>query len=259
MLGIKEFIKSYLTTFTYLIYMEKLINIIKNRNFPIRMMLLVLIIIPIIFFKDFYVHIHSHFTGSLLSNIIKNQWLIVILNIALFLSFLIPLSFRRKINWKEFGIVTAFFISLFIEMYGIPLTVFFTSNYFSGSGGEVPNTFIRFTFLGVQIDMSLAMVYGTVLMIIGMFLIIIGWITLYRNIEEDTIVTKGIYSFSRHPQYFGFILIVIGWLIGWPTILTVVFAPILIYMYVRVSKIEEKELSDIEEYQIYKGKVPFFI
>jgi protein-S-isoprenylcysteine O-methyltransferase Ste14 len=239
--------------------MEKLNKIIKSRNFPFRIMLVILVIVPIIFLKDFYVHTYSHFTGTLLSNTIKNQWHIVILNIALFLSFLIPLFFRRKINWKEFGIVTAFFVSLFIEMYGIPLTVFFASSYFSGSGAELPNPIIRFTFLGVDIDMSLSMVYGTILMILGMVLIIVGWITLYKKLEEDKIVTTGIYSYSRHPQYFGFILIVIGWLIGWPTILTIIFAPILIYMYVRVSKIEEKELSDIEEYQVYKGKVPFFV
>ncbi|UCE74970.1 MAG: DUF1295 domain-containing protein, partial [Methanomassiliicoccales archaeon] len=70
---------------------------------------------------------------------------------------------------------------------------------------------------------------------------------------------KGIYSFSRHPQYFGFILMIIGWLIGWPTILTVIFTPILIFMYLRVCKIEEKELSHIKEYEIYKNKVPFLI
>ncbi len=222
-------------------------------------MLVILILIPLIFIKEFYLHTYYHFSGTLLIDTINQQWHIVILNIMVFLSFLIPLSFRRKINWKEYGLVMAFFVSLFVEMYGLPLTVFFASKYFSGSGVEIPNSIVVFEFLGVNIGMTLAMVYGTVLMIIGMFLIIIGWITLYKNIEKDTIVTKGIYSYSRHPQYFGFILIVIGWLIGWPTILTVIFAPILVYMYVRVSKIEEKELSNIEEYEAYKEKVPFFV
>ncbi len=239
--------------------MEKLIAFLKHRNFPYRVMLMILAIIPLFFIADFYIHFYSHFTGTLLPNAITQQWLIVVLNIILFVSFLIPLSFRRKVNWKEYGLVTAFFISLFLEMYGIPLTLFFASNYFSAPGVEVPNSVIRFQFLGVDIGMTAAMVYGTVLMLMGMCLIIIGWVTLYRNYEEDSIVTKGIYSHSRHPQYFGFILIVVGWLVGWPTILTVVFAPILIFMYVRVSKIEEKELSEIEEYQMYKDKVPFFV
>lgn len=243
----------------YLIIMRELIKIIKNRNFPFRIMLVILILIPVIYFKDFYIHIYYHFSGTSLINTITQQWHIVILNIALFLSFLIPLSFRRRINWKEYGLVTAFFVSLFIEMYGIPLTVFFASEYFTGSGSELPNIVFAFRFLGVNIGMTLAMIYGTLLMIIGMLLIMIGWITLYKNLKENEIVTFGIYSYSRHPQYFGFILIVMGWLIGWPTILTVIFAPILVYMYVRVCKIEEKELSELKGYEEYRKEVPFFV
>jgi protein-S-isoprenylcysteine O-methyltransferase Ste14 len=208
---------------------------------------------------DFSVHIHAHFTGTILPNVITQQWHIVILNIVLFISFLIPLSFRRKIDWKEYGLVTAFFVSLFIEMYGIPLTVFFASEYIAESAVEIPNVVYQFNFLGVNIAMSHAMVYASVLMLLGMALIIIGWITLYKNIEEDKIVDIGIYSYSRHPQYLGFIFMIVGWLIGWPTILTVIFGPILIFIYVRVSLIEERELEDLEEFKGYKDKVPFFL
>ncbi|UCE38074.1 MAG: isoprenylcysteine carboxylmethyltransferase family protein [Thermoplasmata archaeon] len=239
--------------------MRKLMEFVKHRNFWYRMMFVILIIIPFIFIVDFYAHSHAHFTGTLLSHTITNQWHIVILNIVLFLSFLVPLSFRRRMNWKEYGIVTAFFVSLFFEMYGIPLTVFFASKYIPGSSVELPNTIFNFKFLGVNIGMTAAMVYATVLMVIGMVLIIIGWVTLYKNVESDKIVTRGIYSYSRHPQYFGFILIVVGWLVGWPTILTLVFAPILVFVYVRVSKKEETELSEIDEYREYKERVPFFI
>ncbi len=239
--------------------MEEIRSLLPKRNLVPRIMLLVLALIPVIFVGDFIEQFQTHFTGSLLSSTITNQWHIVILNIVLFLSFLIPLSFRRKVNWKEYGVVTAFFVSLFIEMYGIPLSVLFASNYVSGSSTSVPNTIVEFEFLGVNIGMTLAMVYGTVLMLIGMALIIIGWRTLYKNAKDDGIVTTGIYSYSRHPQYLGFILIVFGWLAGWPTILTVIFAPILIYMYIRVSKIEEKELSPKKEYEEYKKEVPFFV
>jgi protein-S-isoprenylcysteine O-methyltransferase Ste14 len=106
--------------------------------------------------------------------------------------------------------------------------------------------------------MTLAMLYGTILMVIGTIIIIVAWITLYRKIKTEEIVTSGIYSISRHPQYFGFILIIFGWLVGWPTILTIVFATILIYKYIRVCKIEEKELASIKKYQEYKNSVPFF-
>lgn len=238
--------------------MNNIKEMILNRNLPIRLLIIILILVPFFYLSEFYIHIHAHFSGSILDNIITEQWHIVIINIVLFVSFLIPLSFRRKIDWKEYGLITAFFVSLFIEMYGIPLTVFFAAEAFSGGGNEIPNQVIQFEFLGVNIAMSHAMVYATLLMLIGMALIIIGWVTLYKNIKEGEIVTKGIYSYSRHPQYLGFILMIVGWLIGWPTILTVILGPILIFIYIRVSLIEERELEDNDDYKKYKEKVPFF-
>ena len=78
--------------------------------------------------------------------------------------------------------------------------------------------------------------------------------------KGNSLVTSGIYAYSRHPQYLGFIMILYGWLMGWPTIITVVFSSILIFMYVRVCILEEREvLKLIPEYQEYKKRVPFFI
>ncbi len=239
--------------------MGKLKDILIHKNFPFRLFFILLILIPFIFYYDFYLHIYSHFTGTILSNIITEQWHIVIINILIFITFLIPLSFRRKINWKEYGLVSAFFVSLFIEMYGIPLTVFFMSKTISPTNIGIPVPVYSFNFLGVNISMTLAMFYGFILMIIGTIIILIAWITLYKNIKNEELVTVGIYSYSRHPQYFGFILIILGWVIGWPTILTIIFTIILIYKYVKVCKIEENELSDIKEYKSYKRKIPFFI
>jgi len=239
--------------------MKKLGEIITHRNFPFRIFVLLLLFIPIVFWGDFSIHIYSHFTGTILPHVITRQWHIVLLNIIMFVTFLIPLSFRRKINWKEYGLVTAFFVSLFIEMYGIPLTIFFVSKSLYGSNVEIANTIFDFTFLGVNIAMDLAMLYATILMLIGTVCILVAWVTLYKKIKTEELVTTGIYSYSRHPQYFGFILIILGWFVGWPTILTAIFAPILIYKYVKVCMVEEKELRHIKKYQKYKGQVPFFI
>jgi hypothetical protein len=219
----------------------------------------ILFIIPLIFIFDFYIHFQAHFLGTILPQTITGQWHIVALNILLFITFLIPLSFRRKINWKEYGLVTAFFISLFVEMYGIPLTVLFASRSFTGAEVQLPNAFIEFSFLGVNIKMTLAMVYGTVLMVLGTIYILVGWITLYKNLKDQEIVTKGIYSFSRHPQYLGFIMIILGWIIGWPTILSVIFGTILILVYIRVCIIEEKELANSKKYRCYQKDVPFLV
>lgn len=221
--------------------------------------MLILVIIPLFYLYEFYVHISAHFTGSILPSVITNQWHIVLINIVMFITFLLPLSFRRRINWKEYGIVTAFFVSLFIEMYGLPLTILFVSKTINPTGPEILNIVYHFEFLGVDIALSHAMAYATLLIIIGTIIILVAWVTLYRNIKKDEIVTKGIYSYSRHPQYLGFLMIIIGWLIGWPTILTLVFATILIYMYIRVCKVEEKELSDNKKYKQFMQKVPFLI
>jgi protein-S-isoprenylcysteine O-methyltransferase Ste14 len=145
-------------------------------------------------------------------------------------------------------------------MYGIPLTVYFAANTFTGESVNNPDIVYKFDFFGQNISLTIAMVYGTVLMVIGTIFVVLGWITLYRNLKtNETLVTVGIYSYSRHPQYFGFVLVIFGWLVGWPTILTLIFAPILIYVYVRVCKVEEKELSENSEYSNYKKRVPFFI
>lgn len=230
-----------------------------KKNLALRLPFILFFLLPILFYKDFFAHMESHFTGSVLPRVITGQWHIVIINIILFLTFLIPLSFRRKVNWKEYGLVTAFFVSLFVEMYGIPFLVIFVSHRVHGSEVQVPGSVLNVRVLGVELALTMTMVYGTVLMIIGTLLIILGWITLYRNLRSDDIVTKGIYSYSRHPQYFGFILIILGWLIGWPTILTFLFAIILIYKYVKVCRIEERELSQDLKYLQYRKNVPFFI
>ncbi len=231
-----------------------------QRNLLPRVLFIILFLIPFFFITEFLDHFTFHLSGSILDNIITQNWLIVIINIIIFLTFLIPLSFRRKINWKEYGLVTAFFVSLFVEMYGIPLTIYFMATSFTGQKVEVPNIIYQFDFFGTNISLTLAMFYGTILMVIGTILILVGWITLYKNINSGhTLVKTGIYSYSRHPQYLGFILIIIGWFIGWPTLLTIIFAPILIFMYIRVCKLEEKELAKNQIYNNYRKKVPFLI
>lgn len=228
-------------------------------NWTIRVLLLLFFLSMFLFPRDLYDHFYAHLTGSIESSVIKGQWLIVVLNILAFTGFLIPLGFRRKANWKEYGLVAAFFISLFIEMYGIPFAILFASKAIQPTGGADLHRPLVIPFLGVDFAFTIPMIYGAVMMIAGTVLIMWGWIALYRNIKKEGLVTTGLYSISRHPQYLGFILVIGGWLLGWPTLLTVIFAPILIFMYIRVCKKEEKEMGEDHDYQAYRNKVPFMI
>jgi len=233
-------------------------NISQNQIF--RVFLIALFLIPLLFLPQFYVHFYAYLTSNVISLVITQQWHIVLFFILVFLVFLIPLSYRRKAGWMEYGLVTAFFVSLFIEMYGIPLTILLASKYFFVPGTQMPPTVLHVSFLGVGLGFDLAMIYGSVLILLGMTIIIIGWVTLYRNSSHQGLVTDGIYRYSRHPQYLGFILIILGWFFGWPTPLTLIFAPILIYKYLDVCRKEEKEMTkEFPEYEEYKNRAPFMI
>lgn len=253
------------------------LKMMAQKNILPRAILLILAAFPLFHFNEFYRHFYAYITGGVITAIITQQWRIVVLSAAIFIAFLIPLSFRRKANWAEYGLVSAFFVSLFFEMYGIPLTVLFASKYFFANNAGLPflpANVVEFNLFGVAFGMDLAMAYAAALMVLGAALITAGWITLYMNVRsqndaknsgklgenEHMFVSTGIYSFSRHPQYFGFILIILGWLIGWPTILTLVLSPILIYKYVKVCRTEEKEICEkAPEYGKYMENVPFFV
>jgi protein-S-isoprenylcysteine O-methyltransferase Ste14 len=234
-------------------------NTLLSRTLFLRLFFILVFAVPFLFYAEFFTHILSHLTGSILPSVITHQWHIVLLNIVIFITFLLPLSFRRKVAWKEYGLVTAFFVSLFVEMYGIPLTIFFASRSLTPSSAESAEILVNFQFLGVDIAMDHAMLYATVLMILGTILIALSWITLYKKIQQEPLVTRGIYAYSRHPQYLGFLLIIFGWFIGWPTLLTAIFTPILLYTYVKVALTEEKELAHLPQFTQYKKTVPFFI
>jgi methanethiol S-methyltransferase len=233
-------------------------NLIKRIS--MRMILAALIAIPIVFYKDFYEHFYAYLSGSMITDVIRNQWHIVAISVAFSIAFFILITFRRKVKKIEKGIVSAFFVSLFVEMYGTPLTIVFASKYFFKPDIILPSNVFEFYFLGVGFGMDVAMAYGTALIILGAALIGLGWIDLYRSGKEYKMAEEGIYSYSRHPQYLGFILMITGWLFGWPTILTVIFVPILVYKYIRLCKTEENEISnEFPEYEKYKKRVPFLV
>jgi protein-S-isoprenylcysteine O-methyltransferase Ste14 len=186
---------------------------------------------------------------------------LVVISIVVFGLFLIPLTYRKRARWVDYGLVGAFFVSLFIEMFGIPLTVLFASKFLFVPGTEMPEHVVVFTFMGVNLGMDHAMTYGLVVMLVGMALIIAGWISLYTQMRQPGFACKGIYQYSRHPQYLGFVLLVLGWFFGWPTILTVIFSPILVVKYIKAARMEEADMLRLngDAYAAYMKATPFLV
>ena len=56
------------------------------------------------------------------------------------------------------------------------------------------------------------------------------------------LATSGAYARVRHPQYVGFMAVMVGFLLQWPTIPTLVIFPVLVAMYRRLAIAEEREV-----------------
>lgn len=224
-------------------------------------MFVFLALAPFLFWQSFYDHFYAYLTGTIISNVITEEWHIVLLSILFFMLFMIPLSYRKRAKWIDYGLAAAFFVSLFVEMYGIPLTILFASRYLFKPGIELPANVVEFDLFGVGFGMDHAMAYGAVLMILGILFIAFGWWSLYRQAEKCAFAKDGLYAVSRHPQYLGFILLILGWFFGWPTILTAIFSPILIYKYIKAAKSEEKDAEAVfgAAYAEYEKTTPFMI
>lgn len=179
-----------------------------------------------------------------------DRWDLVLVSIVLFTAFLLLLPFRKRVSWRAHGTYTSFIIALFAEMFGFPLTIYFISSYFGRIGFQ--NEFLDYM-------SSSGMSVGLVITGLGLLLVIAGWRYIYRSKEE--IVIKGVYSYVRHPQYLGLILVTLGWLVHWPTIPTAAMWPIIVIMYYRLARKEESEMEErfVDRYLLYKENVPMFI
>lgn len=187
----------------------------------------------------------------------KGRWDLVLFNILFFLAFLVFIPFKKKVSWRSHGVFSAFVIALFMEMYGLPLTMFLLSGTVSPQG-DVIKDFISFEVFGTSFNVPEFSFYGLIITAIGALLVIFGWRKIYKS---KTLVTTGIYGFSRHPQYVGILLIAFGWTVGWPTLLTLIMFPILVFVYYRLAKEEDAEMEKLypKKYKDYKDKVPMFI
>ena len=196
-------------------------------------------------------------------------WSLVVINSAVFILF--GLSFfkpRTRRDRRSFGAFSAFLVALFTEMYGFPLTIYFLSgwlqanypgiDWFSHDAGHLPEVLLGWTanpHFGPFHLLSFALIGG------GFVLIAAGWRVLHAAQRSHALATTGPYARVRHPQYTGFILIMLGFLVQWPTILTLAMFPVLVWMYVRLARQEERDALNTygETYARYMAAVPPFI
>jgi len=195
-------------------------------------------------------------------------WPLVIINAAVFIIFAFSFAKPRTArDWRSFGAFSAFLVALFTEMYGFPLTIYLLSGWLASHYSGVDllshnNGHLWQTLLGWSGNPHFNFLHLLSNVIIAAGFIILGaaWDVLYKAQREHQLATTGLYAYMRHPQYVGFILIMLGFLFQWPTLLTVVMFPILVVMYVRLARREEREaLAEFgEAYARYAVHTPAF-
>lgn len=196
-------------------------------------------------------------------------WSLVIINSAIFIFF--AFSFfkpQTKRDWRSFGAFSAFLVALFTEMYGFPLTIYLLSgwlqsrypqvNWFSHDAGHLLEELLGWRsnpHFGPFHLLSFAFIGG------GFILISSGWKVLYEAQRRHALATTGVYAYVRHPQYVGFVLVMFGFLLQWPTLLTLAMFPVLVFMYTRLARAEERESIAAfgDAYRRYMQEVPGFI
>lgn len=197
------------------------------------------------------------------------HWSQVIVNSLIFIIF--AFSFAKpktSRDWCSLGGFAAFIVALFTEMYGFPLTIYLlsgwlTSRYpgldvYSHNSGHLWSDL-----LGMKGDPHLSLIHiiSYVFILGGFYLLSSAWSVLYKAQKSHKLATTGPYAYMRHPQYAAFILVMLGFLVQWPTILTLIMFPILVLVYKKLARSEEQEalVEFGKEYSHYMAEIPGFI
>jgi protein-S-isoprenylcysteine O-methyltransferase Ste14 len=195
-------------------------------------------------------------------SLVYENWVGVASWFIMFATFIFFLPFNRKSSIKPASTYLAFIVASAFEMFGIPLSMYALTWVF---GATVPKgLFWGHTLEGVIGYWGMYVGFG--FNVVGGFLIYEGWKVIYReywskNAGEGRLVTEGVYSMVRHPQYTGFILMSLGLLVHWATLPLLIMWPLLVLQYYRLARREETEMVAQfgDEYMEYMERVPMFL
>ncbi len=193
-------------------------------------------------------------------------WPFVVVNAGIFVFFVLSyLKPKGKAEWRSMGAFSAFVVALFTEMYGFPLTLYILTSIL-GSNYPVIDPFshvnghLWVALAGGSLYIwALVMLLSWAAIIGGLVVMGKGWRQIHK--AKGELVTSGLYGLVRHPQYSGLFLITVGMLIQWPTLITAGMWPILMFMYYRLARREEREMQSRlgSQYVAYKAQVPMFL
>ena len=196
-------------------------------------------------------------------------WGLVMLNSVIFIGF--AFSFfkpQTRTDWRTFGAFSGFIVALFVEMYGFPLTLYLLSgwlatrypdvDFLAHDSGHLLHTLLR---IKGNPHFDIFHLLSNVFIMGGFLILSYAWHTLWQAQRRHRLARTGLYAWIRHPQYAGFILIMFGFLLQWPTILTLAMFPVLTIMYVRLAMAEERQAETEfgDEYRSWAAVTPRFV
>ena len=195
-------------------------------------------------------------------------WPLVLINSAIFILF--ALSFFRpgtRRDWKAMGAFSAFVVALFTEMYGFPLTIYLLSGVVGSGFGSLNLTHdgghLWSELIGWEGDPHVSPFHLASYVFIGggFWVISSAWRVLWDAARAETLATSGPYASVRHPQYAGFLAIMVGFLLQWPTLPTLVMFPVLVVVYRRLAASEERAVREAfgDAWDEYAARTPRFV
>jgi protein-S-isoprenylcysteine O-methyltransferase Ste14 len=173
--------------------------------------------------------------------------------------YLAPASWKE---WTRAGVLQAFIIAFYAEMYGFPLTIYFLARFLGLDMQWTEGGNLWVQLFGTPVAHFVAMAIGYTIVFAGATLVADGWRRIHRARRENRLVTDGVYARMRHPQYTGLFLIVFGeGIVHWPTIVSVAAFPVIVIAYTVLARKEERQMVEQfgEAYRAYQQRVPMFV